>query len=438
MKHWGVGLWVLLLLLPLLIEEQRSIAEGGGTGDGFVKTNGVQFVFNGSPYYANGFNAYWLMYVAADPSQRSKVTSAFQEAQSYGLTVARTWAFSDGDSDRLLQYSPGSYNEQTFQGLDFAISEARKYGIKLVLSLVNNYENFGGKKQYVQWARNQGQPVSSDDDFFTNSVVKGFYKNHIKTVLTRSNSLNGVAYKDDPTIMAWELMNEPRCSSDSSGKIIQDWITEMGSYVKSIDGNHLLEVGLEGFYGASLPQRQQYNPNVQAGTDFIANNQIPGIDFATVHSYPDQWLSGSSDEDQLKFLNDWVNTHIQDAQTVLKKPVLFAEFGKSSKDGDFSTYQRDQLFNSVYSAIYSSASGGGAAAGGMFWQLLAEGMDNFRDGYEIVLSESSSTARIIAEQSQKLEKIRKMYARLRNIKKLKRAKAMRRNQWWAGNNNIGN
>lgn len=63
----------------------------------------------------------------------------------------------------------------------------------------------------------------------------------------------------------------------------------MASYVKSIDGNHLLEAGLEGFYAQSAAQKQQNNPDFLVGTDFIENNQIPGIDFATVHSYPDQW-----------------------------------------------------------------------------------------------------------------------------------------------------
>ncbi|KAK6922684.1 GTP binding domain [Dillenia turbinata] len=157
-----------------------------------IRTRGVHFVLNGMPYYANGFNAYWLIFFALDSSQKSKVSSAFQEASSHGLNVARTWAFSDA-------------------GVEFVISEPRNYGIKLILGLVNNYESFGGKKQYVDWARSQGQ----------NPVVKGYYKNHIKTVLSRYNKFTGIYHKNDPTMMAWELMNEPRCTSDPSGRTFQ-------------------------------------------------------------------------------------------------------------------------------------------------------------------------------------------------------------------------
>lgn len=151
-------------------------------------------------------------------------------------------------------------------------------------------------------------------------------------------------------------------------------------------------------------------------------------------------LSTSNDQAQLAFLNNWLDTHIHDAQYILRKPLLLAEFGKSWKDPGFNSYQRDTLFNSVYYKIYSSAKRGGPAAGGLFWQLLTEGIDSFRDGYEIILSESPSTANVIAQQSHRLYQLQKIYARLRNIQRWKRARAIRRAQWWARNRgrNIGN
>ena len=60
----------------------------------------------------------------------------------------------------------------------------------------------------------------------------------------------------------------------------------MTSHVKSIDGNHILEDGLEGFYGE---YKTEFNPGFFVEMDFITNNQIKGIDFATIHSYPNIW-----------------------------------------------------------------------------------------------------------------------------------------------------
>ncbi|XAR61737.1 Mannan endo-1,4-beta-mannosidase [Bertholletia excelsa] len=393
--------WRFFVLVLLLIHQPGFLLIQVEGQDGFAKTRGVQFWLNDEAFYINGFNAYWFLLVASDPSRRSNVSSAFQQANKYGLTVARTLAFWDGGSG-ALQTSPGVYNEQTFQALDFVISEAKNYGVKLILSLGNNGDDFGGKKQYVQWAKSRGQNVSSDDDFFVNEVVKGFYKNNIKTVLTRNNTITGVAYMADPTILAWELMNEPRCPSDLTGKTLQDWITEMASYLKSIDPNHLLEVGLEGFYGQSGAQKQFNISYFQVGTDFIANNQVIGIDFATVHSYPNVF-PGPSNQTQLAFFNDWNNVHVQDAQNILKMPVLFAEFGTPSTDPG-----RDAIYNATYSTIDLSAQAGGAAAGGLFWELLVEGLDYLHDAFGVLLNNGSSTATLIGQQSQKLRKIKKM------------------------------
>ncbi|KAI4999537.1 mannan endo-1,4-beta-mannosidase 1 [Hordeum vulgare subsp. vulgare] len=413
--HHGAPVALFVLVLLCVHGGREAEAAGGG----FVRAQGTRFVINGSPYYANGFNAYWLMTMAADPAQRGKVTSALSQAAARGLSVARTWAFSDGGSN-ALQSAPGSYNENIFKGLDFVLSEARKNGIKVILSLVNNYDTFGGKKQYVEWARGRGQAIGSEDDFFTNSLVKAFYKNHVKTVLTRVNTVTGVAYKDDPTILAWELMNEPRCQSDLSGRTIQSWITEMAAHVKSIDGNHMLEAGLEGFYGASSSSSRAASVNPagrQVGTDFIANNRVPGIDFATVHSYPDQWLSSSDDQAQRNFLGRWLDAHIADAQGTLRKPLLIAEFGKSQRDPGFSSAQRDAQFGMVYAKIYQSARKGGPTVGGLFWQLMADGMDSYGDGYQVIFAEApASTTGVITYESRKLKMLGKAFARAERAK----------------------
>ena len=62
----------------------------------------------------------------------------------------------------------------------------------------------------------------------------------------------------------------------------------MASFVKSLDRKHLLEIGMEGFYGDTMPEKKQFNPGYQVGTDFIRSNLLRDVDFATIHAYPDQ------------------------------------------------------------------------------------------------------------------------------------------------------
>ncbi|KAK7284450.1 hypothetical protein RJT34_19196 [Clitoria ternatea] len=369
---------------------------------GFIQRNGTHFIQNGKPYYINGFNAYWLMTVASDQSTMSKVTTTFKEASQHGLNVARTWAFDDG-GNKAFQTAPGSYNENVFKGLDFVISEAGKIGVRLILSFVNNWNDYGGKSMYLQWARENGHLVTNDDDFFTNPFIQNYYKNHVKNVLTRKNTITGLAYKDDPTIFAWELMNEPRTQFDVFGKSIQNWVSEMAAYVKSIDNNHLLEVGLEGFYGETMPEKRLFNPGFQIGTDFISNNQVPEIDFATIHIYADEWVSGTDEEAQNAFVDKWLPAHIQDSNDVLKMPIVVTEFGMSSKASKYTVDKRNNYFRKVYDFIYNSSNNGGPCAGGLFRQLMAKGVDYYHDGYEIIFEETpSSTISLITQQSQRL------------------------------------
>ncbi|KAL3845718.1 hypothetical protein ACJIZ3_003121 [Penstemon smallii] len=344
----------------------------------FVRTRGSHFVLHGSPFLFNGFNAYWMMNVASDPNERHKVSDVFREASASGLTICRTWAFSDG-GDRALQISPGTYDERVFQGLDFVISEAKKYGIRLILSFVNNYNDFGGRPQYAQWARSAGLQVNSDDDFYTHMVLKDYYKNHIKRIVTRLNTITRIAYKDDPTIMAWELINEPRCQIDYSGRTVNGWVQEMASFVKSLDRKHL-------------------TPCLK-GSKSIPVTKLEQISLVTTLLERSISLTGKSEEEQMGFMERWMSNHWDDSRTILKKPLVIAEFGKSSKDPGFSINERDLYIGNVYRDIYKFARTGGTMSGSLVWQLMAQGMDSYYDGYQIVLSQNLSTAGIISRQS---------------------------------------
>lgn len=120
------------------------------------------------------------------------------------------------------------------------------------------------------------------------------------------------------------------------------------------------------------------------------------------HSIEIYRLSGKDENAQIDFVQRWMESHLADARTIIRKPLVFTEFGKSKKDPDYGPSMRDSYMNVVYSGIYNLARNGGAFGGGLVWQVLAEGMESYDDGYEIVLSKDRSTNAIISQQSTKM------------------------------------
>lgn len=372
-----------------------------------VERRGPHLWASGRPFVVHGFNTYWLMYFAADPATRAAVTAALADAARSGLNVCRTWAFNDG-GHRALQLKPFSYDEEVFQALDFVISEARNHRMRLILALCNNWEDYGGKAQYVRWGNEAGLDLTSDDDaFFSHATIKSYYKAFVKAVLTRKNTITNVAYMDDPTILAWELINEPRCHSDPSGDTLQAWIEEMTSYVKDIDPVHLLEIGVEGFYGPSTPELLHVNPDAYSGTigtDFIRNHHALGIDLASVHIYSDNWLTHSEEDSHLHFVKTWMQQHIDDAANLLGMPILIGEFGVSLKDGKFDHKFREAFMDTVYNIFLRSWKTGVIGGGCIVWQLFPESADHMDDGYAVIFAKSpATTLKLLADHSRSLE-----------------------------------
>lgn len=107
------------------------------------------------------------------------------------------------------------------------------------------------------------------------------------------------------------------------------------------------------------------------------------------------------------YVDKWIVAHLKDAYTLLRKPIILAEFGKSSRESpEYNIAKKDNYFKKIYNAISTSATSGGSCAGAIFWQLLSQGMDSYGDGYEVILENSPTTAQIIKEQSTKMSNIK--------------------------------
>merc|ERR1711977_456466 len=60
---------------------------------------------------------------------------------------------SDGfDQWNSLQLFPGIFDEKVFRALDYVLLQSRKHKIRVLLSITNQWEDYGGITQYYDWA----------------------------------------------------------------------------------------------------------------------------------------------------------------------------------------------------------------------------------------------------------------------------------------------
>ena len=331
------------------------------------------------------------------------MVSALDTAVSLGANVVRTWAFLEGGNIKgtsnyngySLQYSTGygdptiNYGDYGLNHLDDIIFTAKQKGVKLILALSDNWRSFGGIDQYANW-----WSKDKHDNFFSDALIKGSFKRWISTVLNRVNHNDNVAYKNDPTIMAWELINEPRCagsglfwtSGNCNTNMISDWVLEMSNYVRSIDTKHMIGVGDEGFFARASTTDWTYNAgDVGGGVDFDKYLTFPNINFGTFHMYPDAW-----NKDATNWPVQWINDHAA-AGVAKGKPVILEEYGWYN-DGN-----RPSYFTTWLNAVYNSG-----LAGSNFWMLGVSGSPG--DNYLLTTSDTATLNVFTAHKNAMLAK----------------------------------
>ncbi|KAL8995225.1 MAG: hypothetical protein Q9169_004989 [Polycauliona sp. 2 TL-2023] len=276
------------------------------------------FQLNGKTQYFSGTNAWWLGHLQSNLD----VDTAVAQIAATGYKVARVWGFGNiNDASKANPWevyyqtlnSSGQYfNLDPVSGiprLDYAIAAAQKKGVQLILPLLNNFDALGGINTYTNVYG------GTHNSFYTNTRAQAAYKNYIRFIVNR--------YKSSPAIFSWELCNEPRCSGCDSS-IITKWASDISAYIKSLDANHMVSLGDEGWLTATsastIPNYEQsYAYTGYEGVDWQKNLAIKTLDFGTVHMYYDQWGYNSS------WGSTWIAQHNAIGKA-LNKPVLMEEY----------------------------------------------------------------------------------------------------------------
>jgi mannan endo-1,4-beta-mannosidase len=388
---------------------------------GTIRVSGGQFVDdNCNPFYFSGYNTWQILETAGGVccGGKASVQKQLDTAQANNLTVVRMFAYGVSYGYQLQTNEARGYNESALKDMDFVISEASKRNLKLIVSLASNWiygPNTTGTKCYYT---NNSNTALTCDDFFTDATAIQLYKDNAKTLAARVNTITNVAYGSDPTIFAWDLINEPRCDSTTDGCSaagIQSWIASVAPYVKSVV-KQLVTVGEDGFMQASNCLADKTNPvtnsigwPLQTGQDFMPNHAVDGIDFAAIHFWPDNW--GRTD---LDFGKNWMTAHAN-MSTLLQKPLIVEEFGKAyggntleSGQGQTAQQQVD-YYKLVYSIVEASIDQGGVIKGIAFWRWAAAQSPDTTlaafDNAATIATDSSTFTTVIGPVSQRVARL---------------------------------
>ena len=349
----------------------------------FVHVVDGHFIRDGKPYYYVGTN-FWYGAILASEGQggnRERLATELDAMKRMGIDNLRILVGADGERgvktkvEPTLQIEPGVYNDTILAGLDYLLMEMGKRHMVAVLYLNNSWEWSGGYGFYLEHAGEGKQPRPDDvgypafmeamSKFASNTKAHALFYDHIRYIVSRTNRYTGVKYVDDPTIMSWQIGNEPRAFSKEALPDFEKWLGEASDVIRALDKNHLISIGSEGSWGCE---------NDYDCYERICSNK--NVDYCNVHLWPYNWGWAKPDSlvenlpracDNTK---DYLDRHLTICHR-LRKPLVMEEFGYPRDGFSFSptstTEGRDGYYRFVFSFVAENAETGGLFAGCNFW-----------------------------------------------------------------------
>ena len=359
---------------------------------GFVRVKSGHFEVDGAPYYFVGTNFWYGMNLGANETagDRARLARELDRLAGLGVRNLRIMASTQGPESEpwrilpVLEPAPGVYDEKMLRGLDWLLGEMSKRGMRAVVCLGNFWPWSGGMSQYLSWSGAGAIPYpppavggswdtyqAYTDKFYSNERAVRAAQELTRAIVGRTNYYTGAKYSEDPTVMAWELANEPRGGGNTQA--FNRWLRSSSDFIKQLDANHLVTTGSEG--ETPWPEAN--------GLDLALNHSYPGIDYVTAHIWAQNWSWFDPAQAQTSFpgavakMDAYLRAHA-DKAAKLGKPLVIEEFGigrdGGSDDPAAATEVRDKYYSEVFERVYELARlRGSTVAGVNFWAWAGEG-----------------------------------------------------------------
>lgn len=377
MKHFTH----LLLLITLFIA--ASCNSGTLLNNKIVTVKDGQFIKNGKPYYFVGTNFWYgaILGSKGEGGDRDRLNRELDSLKSIGVTNLRVMVGAEGKEgwkskiNPILQETPGEYNDELLDGLDYLMYQLQQRDMSAVLYLANAWQWSGGFTQYLMWVGELDDNFSPDlnwndyrsaaTKFVRSEKAHELLNNHIKFIVTRTNRYSNTKYVDDPTLFSWQLCNEPRAFSDESKEYLYKWIDKTSTLIRSLDPNHMISTGSEGRMGCERDMEL-----------FERIHKLENISYVNAHMWSLNWswidrtdIDGSIDR-AIEKCKSYINDHVKSSEA-MNKPLVLEEFGMPRDNMEIKrgtpTTNRDKLYKTVFTEIVNSSKTNGALAGCNFW-----------------------------------------------------------------------
>ncbi|MCC6824503.1 MAG: cellulase family glycosylhydrolase [Acidobacteria bacterium] len=347
----------------------------------FITVRGGQMYSGNTPYHFVGANYWYGSYLGLERDKGRGIERLRRELdlmKANGVTNLRLIAGAEGSGllNGIVRIGPPlqprqlEFDGAALVGIDVILDEMSKRGMRAVIFFSNNWEWSGGWQQYLIWnnaisSKWLAQRPEWDElrdltaKFYDCDKCIAAYRKQVAYVLSRRNSVNGRRYVDDPTIMAWEIANEPRPMRPASNDAYVRFIAAAAKFIRRKDSRHLITTGHEGYIGTESVEL------------FEKIHSDANIDYLTVHIWPKNW--GWFEKDKLAdgFAHSLAETEKYIAENAavavrLNKPLVIEEFGLPRDGGSIDPHSATTFRDRYYAAVFAHI-GRNNIAGAAFW-----------------------------------------------------------------------